>query len=487
MGLLDRARRSLSPENPSTSLSNPAPWLFEALGGQPTSSGIQVNEVSALRNSAVYACNKILSESLAVCPCKVGEEDDRGYWHRRRDLREYALLRRQPNADMSAFNFFVSMMLGLGLWGNGYAEVQYDRSFRVTSIWPKSPGKTFPERQGGVLRYRTTDTDGGHPRDIHAEDMLHFRDLSLDGIVGISPIRQIRDEIGAMVAANRSRGKFFANASRPSGILAPKTPMTKEQREGLVDALRRATAGDNAFGTYALPFDVEWKQMTMTARDSQFAETSQASIGDIARVYQVPLILLAMQGNSHTYASAEQFFLAFAKNTLLPKVRNFEETLNLRLFANDPDLSARFDMREILRGDFLQRSQGFQNMRNAGALTADEWRMEEGMNPMKVGGEDAWRPLNTVVVGQEAAPPDPVQDDPSAQAVNQLQQNKAARAWFQDRAAECVRWTTRDPEKIRRNMRPVLEHIGRGDIVEVIATHLMRGNTAAAESAAFTN
>ena len=48
----------------------------------------------------------------------------------------------------------------------------------------------------------------------------------------------------------------------------------------------------------------------LTAQESQYLEARQFQLGDIARVFRIPDVLLGIsQGKASTYASAEQFFL----------------------------------------------------------------------------------------------------------------------------------------------------------------------------------
>lgn len=110
----------------------------------------------------------------------------------------------------------------LCLWGNAYAEIQRDNGNRIVALWPRAPHKTHPVRHpdSGQLFYVTTDgMQDGKQRAIAADDMLHIPGLSMDGMLGLSPIQQARQAMGLAIATEKFGAQFFGNGSRPGGIL----------------------------------------------------------------------------------------------------------------------------------------------------------------------------------------------------------------------------------------------------------------------------
>ena len=62
--------RNLNPENPNTPLGE---WLAQLTGYDGT--GETVNTVTAMRYSAVYACVRIISETIASLPINILENN----------------------------------------------------------------------------------------------------------------------------------------------------------------------------------------------------------------------------------------------------------------------------------------------------------------------------------------------------------------------------------------------------------------------------
>jgi phage portal protein BeeE len=98
-------------------------WNF-LFGG--TTSGKAVNERTAMQTSAVYACVRILAESVAGLPLHVYERTANGSKSTKPSHPLYRLLHDEPNREMTSFVFRETLMSHLLLWGNAYAQIIRD-------------------------------------------------------------------------------------------------------------------------------------------------------------------------------------------------------------------------------------------------------------------------------------------------------------------------------------------------------------------------
>ena len=98
-------------------------WSF-LFGG--TTSGKAVNERTAMQTSAVYACVRILAESVAGLPLHVYERTVNGSKSTKPSHPLYRLLHDEPNREMTSFVFRETLMSHLLLWGNAYAQIIRD-------------------------------------------------------------------------------------------------------------------------------------------------------------------------------------------------------------------------------------------------------------------------------------------------------------------------------------------------------------------------
>jgi phage portal protein BeeE len=160
MGILDifrsRESRANPLNNPAVSLSSPAIWSW-ITGGEPTAAGEEVNHFTAMQAVSVYACVRVIAESVASLPLKLYEKNNKGRLEAV-DVPLYDLLAVAPNVEMSAFTFWETLTGCLTLTGNAYAQIDRDKGKRITSLLPLHPLKTEPYRKkDGTLAYRTTD------------------------------------------------------------------------------------------------------------------------------------------------------------------------------------------------------------------------------------------------------------------------------------------------------------------------------------------
>lgn len=104
----------------------------------PTTSGKSVNEVTAMQTTAVYACVRVLAETIASLPLHVyryeGRNKTRVYDHPL-----FHLLHDEPNPEMTSFVFRETLMTHLLLWGNAYAQIIRDGAGRVTAPLSTAP------------------------------------------------------------------------------------------------------------------------------------------------------------------------------------------------------------------------------------------------------------------------------------------------------------------------------------------------------------
>src|SRR5690625_3046764 len=125
----------------TTDLTQPDSWLSQMLGGQiKTKTGVRVSEDNALKLTAVFACVRVISEGVATLPFPVYERLERGK-KRARNHYLYDILQYEPNPEMTSFVFRETMQAHLLLWGNAYAEIEYDGGGKVKCLWPIPPNK----------------------------------------------------------------------------------------------------------------------------------------------------------------------------------------------------------------------------------------------------------------------------------------------------------------------------------------------------------
>lgn len=189
------------------------------LGSDDLSSGSAfVDEKSALRVSSVYACVRIIAETIASLPLPLFRMLPNGGREQATSHPLYSLLHDMPNEDMSSFSFREMLMTSLLLWWNAYIQIVRSGN-RIVSLYPLMPQRVSVERdfRTGKLSYSYSDNQS--VRKFTDRDLMHIPALSFDGMVGISPIAQSREAIALSLATEQYGSRFFENGARPGGVL----------------------------------------------------------------------------------------------------------------------------------------------------------------------------------------------------------------------------------------------------------------------------
>lgn len=361
-----------------------APFLF----GRSTA-GKRVNEFTAMQTTAVYACVRILAESIAGLPLHVyayrGEGRERVPGHPL-----FTILHDAPNPEMTSFVFRETLMVHLLLWGNAYAQILRDRAGRVAGLYPLLPNHMSVNRdEDGRLYYtyqRVTDENPNFKRGseviLPAEDVLHIPGLGFDGLIGYSPIAMARNAVGMTLACEEYGASFFANGARPGGVL--QHPGVLKDPAKLRESWQAVYGGAANTGKVAvLEEGMTYQQIGIPPEEAQFLETRKFQVDEIARLYRIPPHMVGDLDKS-SFSNIEQQSLEFVKYTLNPWVVRWEQALQKSLLFPEERKRyfIRFNVDGLLRGDYQSRMQGYAVGRQNGWLSANDIREIEDMNPI---------------------------------------------------------------------------------------------------------
>jgi len=392
-GLFARLFRS-SPENPSTSLSNPAAWLTGLFGTSKT--GVQVSEDNALTFSAVYAAVRIISETIASIPLNVyqadGETRVKAVGHPVQDL-----LAKAPNSVSSTFTFREAMASNLVLHGNAYAKIEMNAAGRPTALIPLNPMKVEVKVIDGEKVYVF---DEKHTYLDY--EMLHFVGLSFNGLVGKSPLSMAREAVAIGLAAQEYGARFYSNGANAGGVITAPGRLNTEVVKRLRESWNRAQSGlGSSHSTAILEEGMKYEKIGLDPEAAQFLQSRKFQVNEIARIFRIPPSYLADLENSSTRANTEQQAIQFVRDCITPYVRRMEVELNRKLFREDePNLYAYFTMEGLMRGDQKARYEAYAVARNWGWLSVNDIRDLENLNPVE-GGDIYLQPLNMQRAGED--------------------------------------------------------------------------------------
>ena len=361
---------------------------FSLLFGR-TTSGKTVNERTALQTTAVYACVRILSETIASLPLHVYRYTEGG---KAKDTEHvlYTLLHDEPNPDMTSFVFRETLMSHLLIWGNAYSQIIRDRSGQVIGLYPLLPDQMSVHRsEKGKLFYVYNRYEEDNPNFqekgsivLSQEEVLHIPGLGFDGLIGYSPIALAKNAVGMTLACEEYGASFFGNGANPGGVL--EHPGILKDPGKVRDSWNAVYQGTrNAHKVAVLEEGMSYKQIGIPPEEAQFLETRKFQINEIACLFRIPPHMVGDLEKS-SFSNIEQQSLEFVKYTLDPWVVRFEQALKKSLLLPEEKKThfIKFNVDGLLRGDYQSRMNGYAIGRQNGWLSTNDIRELEELNPI---------------------------------------------------------------------------------------------------------
>ena len=360
---------------------------MDAVSSAPTfyfgtsASGKAVNPSSAIQVSAVYACVRVIAETIASLPFHVYETTENGS-RKAPEHPLYRLIHDEPNKEMTSFILRETMLAHLLLYGNAYCQIIRTSRDKIDSLYPLLPDKMEVDRDAvGFLTYTYTTSDGKRWR-LEPRDVLHIPGLGFDGVMGYSPIALEKSAIGLGIAAEEYGSKFFSNGARPSGILTH--PNTVKDPAALRASWNAAYgSSSNASRVAVLEEGMTFVPLSLPNNEAQFLETRKFQVSEICRIFRVPPHMIGDLDRA-TFSNIEHQSIDFAVHTIRPWLVRIEQAVNRALFSEKEKgrFYVQFNLDGLMRGDYKSRMEGYAIARQNGWMSANDIRELENMNAM---------------------------------------------------------------------------------------------------------
>jgi phage portal protein, HK97 family len=361
-----------------------------------TTSGKTVNERTAMQTTAVYACVRILAETIASLPLHTYKYTETGK-EKATEHQLYNLLSDEPNPEMTSFVFRETLMSHLLLWGNAYAQIIRDGRGNVIGLYPLLPNKmTVNRASNGEIYYiysrysdENPNIEGYGQVYLQNHEVLHIPGLGFDGLVGYSPIAMAKNAVGMSIACEEYGASFFANGANPGGVL--EHPGVVKDPARVRDSWNSVYQGTgNAHKVAVLEEGMKFQSIGIPPEQAQFLETRKFQINEIARLFRIPPHMVGDLDKS-SFSNIEQQSLEFVKYTLDPWVIRWEQAMKkaLLLPGEKKDYFIKFNVDGLLRGDYQSRMNGYSIGRQNGWLSSNDIRELENLNKIseELGGD----------------------------------------------------------------------------------------------------
>lgn len=371
---------------------------------------VPVSEETALQVSAVWACVRLISQTVASLPLNVyrrttnGRELAPDHWFAE-------LMARRPNQYQTRYEFWEHMVGNLALHGNMYAKKTV-LAGRIRSLLPLNPLQTETKLiDGRVVHLFSSDGDVAA---LSAESVWHAR-MNGDLIVGRSPLQFGAKIIGIAQGAERAVEDVYRNGGKRSGVLMIDRLLTKEQREQVRRNFYSLTEGSDD-RLLVLEAGAKFEPVSMSPQDIELLSSRRFQLEEICRWFGVPSVLVNDTSGSTTWGSGiEQLVAGFYKLNLRPYLEAIENSIQTHLWSDEDraEFEVEFDFEGLLRADMKSRFDGYRLGITSGLITPNEARAMEWL-PAVEGGDQlfmqgAMAPINNL--GEKPPTPTPKSDE----------------------------------------------------------------------------
>jgi HK97 family phage portal protein len=381
-------------------------FWFTSLG-LASAAGVRVSADTAMKLSAVWRCNQILCGAVAMLPLNVYQRRSDGGKDKATSHPLWDVLHRRPNRWQTSHEWRALMQHHLLMRGNGYSRIVPGPRGAVDQLVPLHPDAvTVEQTDTGDLRYRVRQRDG-QTSVLLADEVLHLRALSNDGVTGMGVLDHARETLGIGLAQEQFAGRYFSQSAKPGLVLKHPGQLSDQALDHLKSSWMEAQGGvGNAHKPAILEEGLDLKELSvgLTAEQAQLIESREFTISDIARWFGIPPHMIGETTKETSWGTGiESMSIGFVIYTLLPWLSAWEQRIEQDLILAPNLYFVEFVVDGLLRGDAKSRAEAFQVMRQNGVISANEWRAMENLNPITDGSGDVyWRPANFV---DASAPP----------------------------------------------------------------------------------
>lgn len=380
-------------------------WRGFSVGSGVSKAGVRVDERTALTIPATLQALRIISGVFAMAPLHMYGRTPEGRT-RLDDHPAEILLAERPNAHQSPFALFELIMSDLLLAGNFYAYVSLNARGEPVALTRLRPGSVvvaeyFDRAEGQILFYDATLPDGSRER-FAARNIWHIAGLSRDGLIGLNPVQYAREALGGALATSEHAHRFWSRGGKPSTVLTTEQKVSPEDKTRIRADWERLHAGLEGSATAVLDQDLKAAFLSHNFKDSQFLETRQFQVVDLARIWGVPPHLI-FELSKATFSNIEQQSLEFVTYHLGPHFARVAGAATRQFGGNGTYFEHLTDA--LVRGDLKSRMEAYWLQRQMGMVNANDLLRRENQNNLPgEAGTEYLRPANMALAGQPVTP-----------------------------------------------------------------------------------
>jgi HK97 family phage portal protein len=375
----------------------------------PSVTGIQINQYSALNSAAVIAATSMLAEDVAKLPWTVMRHAPDGS---RSEATDHFLsdLLQEPNPWMNGLEYREMKQVGLILRGNAYSLIQRNGRGRPIGLIPWNPDHVNEWIGGdGSIFYRFNPQNlhdiailKGFPFLVPAEDVLHIRGFSLNGLIGMSRIALAREAIALGLAQEQQAARWMGQGAKPSGMLTTDQKLGKDAAERLAADFKSMVGGlQNAGKIIVGEQGLKFQPFSMTSADLEFIASRQFQLQEVARLFRIPPHMLGEMSRS-TNNNIAQMAQEYINFTLTGYTNRWKAKMSSTFGLRREKISIEFDYSDLTTADMTARINNWRVAIMSMIAKPDQARIDLGWQPEGGDADKLQKPMNMASAGSQS-------------------------------------------------------------------------------------
>ena len=355
---------------------------------QTTYAGTVITQDTSLRIGAVYACVRLLADTVSTLPADTFYRDG----GERLPYRPKPLWLDNPDIGVAREDHLQQAMVSLLLDGNVFIRIFRNTNGEVIALTVLDPTRVEVRRNYESREIEYAIMNGAV---LSTDEVLHITELRRPGALrGVSRIEEVKQGLGLAAALEEFSARFFGQGSTTAGIIEWPGNLTQEQAKDLADGYEQGHKGlRRSHRPGVLYGGAKFVKTGVDPEQAQMLQSRQFAVEEIARIFRVPLHLLQVATpGAMSYASVEQNAIQFAQYTLRPIITKLETAYSSLLPG---PVFVKFNLDAILRGDIQTRFAAYSTGQLAGFLSVNDIHRLEDMPPAE-GGDEYRVPLANV-------------------------------------------------------------------------------------------
>lgn len=343
---------------------------------------------------ALYACVTLIASDVSKVGIDLVQQGTDGLWTKVTTTEPFSKVIRRPNRYQNRIKFIEQWVVSKLSNGNTYILKERDGRGIVTSLYILDPCRTraMVAEDGSVWYQTGRDSLNGINEDnvmIPASEIIHDVMVPLyHPLCGVSPITACSLAVTNGLQIQRDSTRFFANGSRPSGILTAPTLIPQKDADELKERWEQNYGAANTGRVAVLGSGLTYQPMSVSAHDAQLIEQLKWSAETVCSCFHVPSYMIGI-GAPPNYNNIEALNQQYYTQCLQKLIEDIELLLDEGLYLTDvgggKTYGTSFDLDDLIRMDTKTKIEAAVAGRQGGIYTHNEARRKFDLRAVEGG------------------------------------------------------------------------------------------------------